>query len=146
MAMSLVDAFKPEERFNITYSELYALTREAAKAELILNAVNCDVPHAFIREMATGKKEDTPKTADQIITAAALKTFAGIVGSEINLDPETEEFVKNAEEEFGKWYQTKKEILAEARAAAEKGEEKEERDPDAAAVEEEQNREGEKEE
>lgn len=32
--------------------------KQAAQYEIAMNAVNCDVPHAYIRETMTGKKED----------------------------------------------------------------------------------------
>lgn len=55
--MGLIDAFGREDRVEIPVSMLFAILKEGAKAELIMNAVNCDVPHRHIREMATGKKE-----------------------------------------------------------------------------------------
>ena len=57
--MGIVDAFAKEDRVDVTFSVFYNLVRETAKAELLLNAVNCDVPHQHIRQMATGKKETT---------------------------------------------------------------------------------------
>lgn len=60
--MGLCDAIGPEDRVSVKYSDFYTLVREAAKAELVMNAVNCDVPHRYIREMATGKGE---QDADQ---------------------------------------------------------------------------------
>lgn len=55
--MGLADAFGKEERVSVGFSDFYRLMREASKAELIMNAVNCDVPYRHIREMTTGKKE-----------------------------------------------------------------------------------------
>ena len=55
--MGLMDAFNAEDRVQVTFSDFYRLMKESAKAELVMNAVNCDVPHRFIREMATGVKE-----------------------------------------------------------------------------------------
>ena len=55
--MGLVDAFSREDRVAVTFSDFYRIMRESAKSELIMNAVNCNVPHQFIREMATGKSE-----------------------------------------------------------------------------------------
>ena len=60
--MGIMDAFNPEDRVDVRYSDFYALVREATKAELVMNAVSCDVPHRYIREMATGKGE---QDADQ---------------------------------------------------------------------------------
>lgn len=54
--MGIMDAFEREDRTEIKVTALYQMLREAAKCELLMNAVNCDVPHKFIREMATGEK------------------------------------------------------------------------------------------
>jgi len=62
--MGLVDAFGKEDRIPVTFSEFYGLVQEAAKAELIMNAVNCDVPHKYIRETMTGTKESEPTEAE----------------------------------------------------------------------------------
>lgn len=55
--MGLIDAFEKEDRTEIKLSQLCEMLRAGAKAELLMNAVNCDVPHQYIREMATGEKE-----------------------------------------------------------------------------------------
>lgn len=57
--MGLVDAFGKEDRVEVTFSDFYKLMKEAVKAELVINAINCDVPHCFIRETVTGNKENT---------------------------------------------------------------------------------------
>ena len=63
--MGLADVFNKEDRVQITFSDFYAIMRESAKAELIMNAVNCDVPHSCIRAMATGERE-LIKTEDNV--------------------------------------------------------------------------------
>ena len=60
MGNSLVDLFRSETKFDVKASEMYGLMREAAKAEFLLNAVKCDVPHTYARQIATGEKEDAP--------------------------------------------------------------------------------------
>lgn len=60
--MGIIDAFNPEDRTEMKISTLYEMLREAARAELIMNAVNCNVPHRFIREMVTGESEPCPET------------------------------------------------------------------------------------
>ena len=52
--MGLADAFGKEDRVQMTFSEFYKLMREAAKAELLMNAVRCQVPHEYIYKMAEG--------------------------------------------------------------------------------------------
>lgn len=60
MESSLIDLFRSETEFDVKASEMYGLMREAAKAEFLLNAVKCDVPHTYARQIATGEKEDAP--------------------------------------------------------------------------------------
>ena len=52
-----MDAFSKEDRVEVTFSDFYRLMKESTKAEIVMNAVNCNVPHRYIREMATGKSE-----------------------------------------------------------------------------------------
>lgn len=56
--MGIMDAFQPEDRTEITYSNFYNIIKQAARYEIVMNAVNCDVPHNYIRETMTGKKEE----------------------------------------------------------------------------------------
>lgn len=55
--MGLIDVFEKEDRVEIKLSQLCEMLRAGVKAELFMNAVNCDVPHLYIREMITGEKE-----------------------------------------------------------------------------------------
>lgn len=57
MSGSIVDLFKAETEIEIKAGELFAIMREATKAEFMLNAVQCEVPFKYIREMATGQQE-----------------------------------------------------------------------------------------
>ena len=57
MGQSIVDLFKAETEIEIKASELFALMREATKAEMMMNAVKCEVPYRYIREMITGDSE-----------------------------------------------------------------------------------------
>lgn len=55
--MGLADAFNAKDRVSVKFSDFYRMMKKAAKAELMMNAVNCDAPHGFIRETMTGQKE-----------------------------------------------------------------------------------------
>lgn len=68
--MSLVDVFGKEDRTEVKFSEFFALVKQAAQYETLMNAVNCDVPHRFIRETMTGKKETAPKEPGTVVTVA----------------------------------------------------------------------------
>ena len=59
--MSLVDAFAKEDRTEVKFSQFFALVKQVAQYETLMNAVNCGVPHRFIRETMTGKKEEVPE-------------------------------------------------------------------------------------
>ena len=48
---TVLDAFAKEDRVEVTFSDFYRLMRESTKAEIVMNAVNCNVPHKYIREM-----------------------------------------------------------------------------------------------
>ena len=68
--MGLLDAINKEDRIEVTFSTFYRLVRESAKCELVVNAVGCDVPHRYIREMCSGKSEepaDEQKPVGQIL-------------------------------------------------------------------------------
>lgn len=65
--MSLADAFGREDRTEVKFSEFFALVKQAAQYETLMNAVNCDVPHRFIRETMTGKKEEVPEKKENIL-------------------------------------------------------------------------------
>ena len=56
--MGFVDCLAAEDRVQVTASTYYKLMMEAATSELLQNAVKCDVPHRYIREMITGEKEE----------------------------------------------------------------------------------------
>ena len=62
--MGLIDAFNKEDRTEIRMSMLYTLMKEGAKAEIMMNAIQCDVPHKYIKEMMTGLKEDQKKSEE----------------------------------------------------------------------------------
>lgn len=55
--MGVMDAFAKEDRVEVKFSSFYELVKQAAQLETVMNGVNCDVPHKYIREMQSGKKE-----------------------------------------------------------------------------------------
>lgn len=56
--MGLLDGFTSDGTVEMKYKEFYTLMKEAAKAEIMMNAVKCNVPHEYIRESMTGKQEE----------------------------------------------------------------------------------------
>ena len=53
--MGMADAFEKEDRVPVKMSTFYAMMKEVVKAEFLMNAVICKVPHEYIYEMATGQ-------------------------------------------------------------------------------------------
>lgn len=96
--MSLVDAFAKEDRTEVKFSQFFALVKQAAQYETVMNAVNCDVPHRFIRETMTGKKEEVPEIPEK------KETVLGVV--KVDFDAEEfrqilQETADQIEEKFG---------------------------------------------
>ena len=96
--MSLVDAFAKEDRTEVKFSQFFALVKQAAQYEIVMNAVNCDVSHRFIRETMTGKKEEVPEIPEK------KETVLGVV--KVDFDAEEfrqilQETVDQIEEKFG---------------------------------------------
>ena len=96
--MSLADVFGREDRTEVKFSEFFALVKQAAQYETLMNAVNCDVPHRFIRETMTGKKEEVPEIPEK------KETVLGVV--KVDFDAEEfrqilQETIDQIEEKFG---------------------------------------------
>ena len=56
--MGLMELFTPEDKIELNFTQLHGLTTEAVKHDLLMNGIKCDVPHVFLREVMTGKKEE----------------------------------------------------------------------------------------
>lgn len=56
--MGFMELFTPEDKIELNFTQLHGLTTEAVKHDLLMNGIKCDVPHVFLREIMTGKKED----------------------------------------------------------------------------------------
>ena len=60
--MGLMDAFTADARVEFKVGELYDVLRAAANnektAKFLMNAVKCEVPYKYIREVMTGEKEE----------------------------------------------------------------------------------------
>lgn len=56
--MGIMDGFTSDGTVEMKHTEYYGLMRDAAKAELIANAVKADVPSWYINAMITGKLEE----------------------------------------------------------------------------------------
>lgn len=73
--MRIMDVFKPEDRTEITYSDFCSLIKQAAQYEIVINAVNCDVPHRYMREAMTGEKEEEVAEMTQTAEGVSMKFY-----------------------------------------------------------------------
>ena len=100
--MSLVDAFAKEDRTEVKFSQFFALVKQAAQYETLMNAVNCDVPHRFIRETMTGKKEEVPEKKEAVLDVVKVdfdaEEFRKIL-QEATAEDEAEQEQEAAEQE-----------------------------------------------
>lgn len=71
--MGIMDAFNAEDRTQIKVSSLYAMLKEGAKAEYLLNAVKCEVPYQYIVQMAAGKSGELQDYKDTQLTPDSIK-------------------------------------------------------------------------
>lgn len=62
--MGFMDNFTSDSPVTVKQPDYYGMVKEAAKAELITNAVNAEVPEYYIQAMITGKKPDFLNTLD----------------------------------------------------------------------------------
>lgn len=54
--MGFMDNFTSDSPVTVKQPDYYEMVKEAAKAELITNAVNAEVPGYYIQAMITGKR------------------------------------------------------------------------------------------
>lgn len=62
--MGFMDSFTTDGTVEMKHAEYYGLMREAAKAELIENAVRAEIPGFYIKAMITGEKPEFLNTLD----------------------------------------------------------------------------------
>ena len=70
--MGIMDAFNAEDRVQIKFSTMYSMMKAASRSELLMNAVNCNVPHRYIRELATGNSEEPEPMIEEKETEADI--------------------------------------------------------------------------
>lgn len=66
--MGMADMFSKEDRVTVTFTDFYKMMKEAAKCELLMNAVNCDLHPMYIRAMATGDKSQVRPIEESLLT------------------------------------------------------------------------------
>lgn len=56
--MGLIDSFSAEDRVDVKFTDFTTFMKATAQNQLLVNAINTDVPHKYIRRMLTGTKEE----------------------------------------------------------------------------------------
>lgn len=57
--MGLADCFSAEDRVQVKFSTFYELVKGCTQRDLLMNGINCNVPHRYLREVMTGKSEES---------------------------------------------------------------------------------------
>lgn len=84
--MGFMDSFTSDSPVTVKQPDYYAMVKEAAKAELITNAVNAEVPGYYIQAMITGKKLDFLNTLDAEEEKTGFRTeYEQITGAAVSI-------------------------------------------------------------
>lgn len=63
--MGMMDAFNAEDRVDVKFSDFYTLMKGCTQREMLMNGINCNVPHQYLREIMTGKSEAIAETKEE---------------------------------------------------------------------------------
>lgn len=80
--MGFMDNFTTDSPVTVKQPDYYAMVKQVAKAELIENAVNANVPNAYIKAMLTG---EAPTEGDFLESHIATDEYC----KEVETDPDT---------------------------------------------------------
>lgn len=84
--MGFMDNFTSDSPVTVKQPDYYEMVKEAAKAELITNAVNAEVPGYYIQAMITGKKPDFLNTLDAEEEETGFRTeYEQITGAVVSI-------------------------------------------------------------
>ena len=84
--MGFMDGFTSDGTVDMKHTEYYNLMKEAAKAELLSNAVKAEVPGFYIQAMITGKKPDFLNTLDAEEEETGFRTeYEQITGAVVSI-------------------------------------------------------------
>ena len=62
--MGMMDAFNPEDRLQVTYSNFYALVKQSVRTDLMMNGIKNKLDHDAIYTMMTGDHIPEATTAE----------------------------------------------------------------------------------
>lgn len=71
--MGIMDAFNPEDRVQVTFSDFYALMKQSVKADLMMNGVKNKIDYDAIYTMMMGEHLPEPIEAIEIKTERKTK-------------------------------------------------------------------------
>ena len=84
--MGFMDNFTSDSPVTVKQPDYYEMVKEAAKAELITNAVNAEVPGYYIQAMITGKKPEFLNILDAEEEETGFRTeYEQITGAVVSI-------------------------------------------------------------
>ena len=63
--MGMIDAFNPEDRLQVTYSNFYSLVKQSVRTDLLMNGIKNKLDYDAIYTMMTGEHIPTPPTMEE---------------------------------------------------------------------------------
>lgn len=84
--MGFIDNFTSDSPVTVKQPDYYTMVKQAAKAELIENAVNAEVPGFYIQAMITGKKPEFLDAPEAEEAETGLRTeYEQITGAVVSI-------------------------------------------------------------
>lgn len=68
---NIADVFSKEDRVEVKISQFTEMLKASCKKDILMNAINCEVPYRYIREMATGESEKVEEKTESIFEGDA---------------------------------------------------------------------------
>lgn len=104
--MGFMDNFTSDTPVEVKQPDYFSMMKEAAKAELLLNAVKCGVPTSYINAMATGKMEmplfteelSVEMEAEEPEAWGSITTAVKSILGEWEIDSQVEDMAKSLHE------------------------------------------------
>lgn len=99
--MGLMDNFTSDGTVTMKHSEYYNLMREAAKVELITNAVAADVPNCYTKAMITGEKPEIKAIPSHLVGNDYVNECGETVEQPVKAEPQSKDTIPGLTVEIG---------------------------------------------
>lgn len=88
--MGFMDNFTSDSPVTVKQPDYYAMVKQAAKMELVENALNAEVPNPYIKAMITGEPPKEDRLLENFIPRTNLESIADFTPYEERESEETE--------------------------------------------------------